>query len=552
MLGMKEYFGKMKIKKIYVKKFKGLKDFVVELSDDNSDSKFNLSIIIGENATFKTTILELILDYFKELRIDKEADYQIEYEFGNESYTGLFRFNEYHKDNIHSKVSVYSFSYALIDRLRKLDRRFNSVNSESQTIGEFSKQLFLNVNRKNKYDDVNKILNYLDSSIEDLQFLIVSRRRNTVFKVKINDFDNIFSLIENMAKYMSKQSKQAKYQYNKFLTNNFDALESYIFRQKPEELRIYFSNRDFHSINIGEVFKLAKKRKYYYIEKEISKQHIFYFKMLENKKQLFNYNSDEGIFQIEANIILTMFTYFIYIQQNMSTTFNKDSDRETYLELLGSDYVHAQQVKEIEIGFVDAAIELYEKVFRIPLVSSVSLKKYDEMIKISDLSSGELSFGLRSIDLLDKVIENSIVLIDEPEVHLHPKWIKSYVSLLDDLFSNVKSHFIITTHSPMLVNNVYASNLVVLRRDANFIKQIKVNVNPFAKELDELLKEVFYTDITQTKIIDKYVKETSNLIENKKTRSKGIEKYKKLDSSSTKMKLYLKYYNEIEGTDISD
>ena len=552
LLGVKECLKGMKIQKISIEKFKGLKDFEVVLSDDNYVSKFNLSIIIGENATFKTTLLELMLDFFKELRIDKEAKYAIHYEFNGKNYVGRFEVNEYIKDVTCRKIHAYSFSYALIDRLRKLDKKFSSVNSERQTIGEFSKQLFLNVNRKNKYQDVNKILNYLESSIDDLQFLIVSKRRNTVFKVRIDEFSETLFLVDKMVHYMLSQNEQTSIAYRRYLDGDLEAINRFIFRKKTEDLRIYFSSLDYHTVNIHKVFQLAIEGEYYYIEKDIVSRHKFFFQMLENDDSLFNYNGDAGVFQIKAKHILNMFIYFIYIQENMSAALIGSTSNELNSKRLALDYVHAQEIKRVNPQFVDDAINLYENVFRIPLVSSVSLRKYGEMIDISDLSSGELSFGLRSIDLLDKIQDNSIVLIDEPEVHLHPKWIKSYVSLLDELFSNVKSHFIITTHSPVLVNNVYASNLIVLRRERDLIKQIKVNINPFAKELDELLKEVFYTDITQTKIIDKYIKETSKLIKNKKTRLKGIEKYEKLDSSATKMKLFLKYYSEIEGIDTDD
>lgn len=40
---------------------------------------------------------------------------------------------------------------------------------------------------------------------------------------------------------------------------------------------------------------------------------------------------------------------------------------------------------------------------------------------------------LRIFDLYDNVDHDSIILIDEPETHLHPKWIKGYVKILNEL-----------------------------------------------------------------------------------------------------------------------
>ena len=55
----------------------------------------------------------------------------------------------------------------------------------------------------------------------------------------------------------------------------------------------------------------------------------------------------------------------------------------------------------------------------------------------------------------------AIVLVDEIDVHLHPKWQRQIVPLLENLFSNCQ--FIATTHSPFVIQSVRSdSNLVLL------------------------------------------------------------------------------------------
>lgn len=531
----------MRIESIDVKNFKGLKDCNINLSADNDCNKeLNLSIIIGENATFKTTLLELIMDYYKRLKLDPHADYEIKYQLMGKKYTGTFQNGKYYTEGAHTPdLNVYSFSYALIDRLKKLNAGFNTVNAESQTIRQFSHQLFLMVNISSKYNDINKVLKYLGSSIEGLKFLVVSKRRNSNFKIRVDEINHTLNLARNMARFIAERNYQASSDYKKLFTrNDVDTMFSYIMlKRKPEDLRIYFSSKNYISINLDSARKLAYddlRYRAFELEDERDYYEREYYRREREYHELERY---------DAKDFIELFTLLIFIQQNMSSSFMDDySHGELY------DYVSAIQVKSTDPYFIQDAIWLYENVFGIVLISGVSLYKNDSYVEISDFSSGELSFIFRSIDLIDKVEENSIFLIDEPEVHLHPKWIKSYVSLLNDLFKKIDSHFIITTHSPMLVNNVNKNNLVVLKRYDNHIQQIDIDINPFAKSVDELLKEVFYTDVSETPIIEQYVSETSRLIENEETRAMGIDKYDELDPSATKMKLYLKYYDEIEGS----
>lgn len=59
--------------------------------------------------------------------------------------------------------------------------------------------------------------------------------------------------------------------------------------------------------------------------------------------------------------------------------------------------------------------------------------------------------------------ESAVVLVDEIDLHLHPKWQRLLFSRLSDKFPNVQ--FIVTAHSPLIVQAATAqTNLVVLQR----------------------------------------------------------------------------------------
>jgi predicted ATP-binding protein involved in virulence len=66
-------------------------------------------------------------------------------------------------------------------------------------------------------------------------------------------------------------------------------------------------------------------------------------------------------------------------------------------------------------------------------------------------------------------IENgSLICIDEPEVSLHPEWQEEFIELLEVLFSCYKGcHFIIATHSPLIISKLTSSNCFTLDLDKN-------------------------------------------------------------------------------------
>src|SRR5262249_50351994 len=65
--------------------------------------------------------------------------------------------------------------------------------------------------------------------------------------------------------------------------------------------------------------------------------------------------------------------------------------------------------------------------------------------------------------------EPAVVLIDEIDLHLHPKWQRELLYYLSNLFPNTQ--FIVTTHSPLIVQSAAArdANIVVCRREGDHV-----------------------------------------------------------------------------------
>lgn len=119
------------------------------------------------------------------------------------------------------------------------------------------------------------------------------------------------------------------------------------------------------------------------------------------------------------------------------------------------------------------------------------IKKRREVLDIRQLSDGERSFialicdltrrlALANPELENPLLGAGVVLIDEIELHLHPKWQLEVAEKLRTTFPNIQ--FIVTTHSPFIIQTAREGE--VLKLDGDLV------VDPHGKSIEEIAKYV--------------------------------------------------------------
>lgn len=113
----------------------------------------------------------------------------------------------------------------------------------------------------------------------------------------------------------------------------------------------------------------------------------------------------------------------------------------------------------------------------IKLESLVLTKTTGSSFSIQDASSGEQSVVISILGIASKISDNSLVCIDEPEVCLHPEWQEKYLELLINTFKDYKGcHFLIATHSPLLVSQLSDKNCYLMKmEDGKAVPAAQVN-----------------------------------------------------------------------------
>lgn len=99
----------------------------------------------------------------------------------------------------------------------------------------------------------------------------------------------------------------------------------------------------------------------------------------------------------------------------------------------------------------------------------LNVQKQGEVFSLAWAASGEKQLLFTCLNILAHINSQSIVLIDEPEISLHPNWQMGYIQLLKNLFKNYNCHFILATHSHYLVSDAdaHTSSIIRLRREKN-------------------------------------------------------------------------------------
>ncbi|WP_291454672.1 AAA family ATPase [Abiotrophia sp. HMSC24B09] len=120
-------------------------------------------------------------------------------------------------------------------------------------------------------------------------------------------------------------------------------------------------------------------------------------------------------------------------------------------------------------------------------------------IAFNKLSSGHKIILLTFTKLIGTLVEKSLVLIDEPEVHLHPPLISSFIRGLSELLRDRNAVAIIATHSPVVLQEVPKRCAWKLRRCGDaFVSAERLRIECFGENIGVLTRDVFGYELTNS------------------------------------------------------
>jgi ABC-type branched-subunit amino acid transport system ATPase component len=115
-----------------------------------------------------------------------------------------------------------------------------------------------------------------------------------------------------------------------------------------------------------------------------------------------------------------------------------------------------------------------------------------------NLSSGHKVVLLTITKLVEKTEERTLVLLDEPEAHLHPPLLSAFIRALSDLLVDRNGVAIIATHSPVVLQEVPRSCVWKIRRTGREAIVERPAIETFGENVGILTREVFGLEVAHS------------------------------------------------------
>ena len=112
------------------------------------------------------------------------------------------------------------------------------------------------------------------------------------------------------------------------------------------------------------------------------------------------------------------------------------------------------------------------------------------------MSSGHAVVLLTLTTLVERTEEKTVIIMDEPESHLHPPLLSAFVRALSMLLTNRNGVAIIATHSPVILQEVPKSCVWKMRRTRLTFNAERPEEETFGENVGILTREVFGLEVS--------------------------------------------------------
>ena len=107
------------------------------------------------------------------------------------------------------------------------------------------------------------------------------------------------------------------------------------------------------------------------------------------------------------------------------------------------------------------------------------------------LSSGQRIYSYMIPAIVSEIEDESILLIDEPELYLHPNLEIELLCMLKHLLGETNSIAIIATHSAVISREIKSKSIHILHRSGMSVSVLKPGIETYGESLESIISEIF-------------------------------------------------------------
>jgi predicted ATP-dependent endonuclease of OLD family len=397
-------------------------------------------------------------------------------------------------ENDTGKSTVGKLMFAIVKAVSRYEQDLNESKEDNikrliTDIYVFSRNLSNHSNRKN-YELLREVF-FPSKVYEELKPYI--NGQNTLFGSSEDMINEIFKSKIDLIEAEVSDSQKSR------ILTKIENLKNYIFTHEDDNIKIL---RALKRVLFSEFYsEISPKGQSKTSMVELTEGNIstFSFSVKENEIQD-DLKMEDILFFEDVTFIETPIIMQMYEMINAASTLLELSDGDKNDRLYNFSRAKvALHIKDLVTKLENAqffAKNMFETNFQgIKLLETISeiikggfsFEKQDKdfafskkngrkdnfIIKSVNTASGIKSFGIIQLLIQAGVIDTrSLLIIDEPETHLHPKWQVEYARLLVELTKNDIS-ILVTSHSPYLIRalSVFSDKENIADRTAFYLAE---------------------------------------------------------------------------------
>jgi len=135
------------------------------------------------------------------------------------------------------------------------------------------------------------------------------------------------------------------------------------------------------------------------------------------------------------------------------------------------------------------------------------------LFTIDELSTGQKTLLSKILYIYFKDYKDKVILIDEPELSLHPKWQSQILSVYEKLAEKNNCQIIIATHSPHIIASANNQSIRFLEKDEEGNIRAINDIQAYGRDIEWVLQQMGVEETRLPKITKRF-EEIQELINN--------------------------------------
>lgn len=201
-----------------------------------------------------------------------------------------------------------------------------------------------------------------------------------------------------------------------------------------------------------------------------------------------------------------------YLYCGLLESDNAILSKEKQSERLKTNIMRINDRNSINEPFCDTWIDIMKEVFSGEIMKAFldetpfESKLNEDVIceKCKEMSSGETIFIYAISDIIANIRQDSLLLFDEPEQHLHPHGIMQLIRAIYTILEKFESYAIVATHSPLVIREMLSKNVYVFNREEDYLHIAKIGIESFGEDI-AILNDVVFKNRSEEKQYEKYI-----------------------------------------------